>query len=414
MNPTVASRSRLSRWHLLGGLIAAVSWGCDGDAGDVGPLLRDSAGITIVENTGPVWAPGEEWWVPAEPTLDIGIMDGDSAYQLFRVTGAVRQPDGGIAVANSGTGEIRFFDRNGVFRKATGRRGGGPGEFEMLMWLLPTRGDSLLAYDWRHRRVSVLSGEGEYARSFQLEMLTTSGGFPVVSEAFPDGHLLLATEMTFASGEIPMGARRDSAVYYVLDPDGEVAESLGAFPGGESYHVSDGETWYAGALSFGRFGQAAVGALGFYYGSSDRYEITFFDRSRNPQRILRLERENLEVTQEDIDRYVENRLARADTDEERHTVRTLLERMPFPSTMPAHGSLVVDKAGNLWVEEYRRPGDRQPRWRVFDGDGILLGTVETPERYRIFEIGPDYLLGRWDDDLDVEHIRLHPLVKDPV
>lgn len=379
----------------------------------MGPQVRDSTGITIVENRTPAWAPGEEWRVSAEPTLEIGVMEGDSAYQLFRVTGAVYQPDGAIAVANSGTSEIRLFDASGMFRSATGRRGGGPGEFEMIMWLLPTRGDSLLAYDWRHRRVSVLDPEGEYVRSFELKMLTTTGGFPVISETFPDGHLLLATEMTFVSGEIPQGARRDSAVYYLLDPDGNVAERLGAFPGGESYHVSEGETWFAGGLTFGRFGQAAAGRDGFYYGSSDHFEITFFERTGVPRRIIRLDRENLPVTQDDIDRYIENRLDQADDEEERHVERTLLDRMPFPSTMPAYGSFIVDKEGNLWVEEWRRPGEDQPRWRVFDGDGVFLGAVETPVRFRIFEIGADYLLGRWADELDVEHIRVYSLIKDP-
>jgi len=64
------------------------------------------------------------------------------------------------------------------------------------------------------------------------------------------------------------------------------------------------------------------------------------------------------------------------------------------------------------VEEYRRPGNDQPRWKIFDRDGVYLGVVETPPRFRICEVGSDYLLGRWRDDLDVEHVRMYQLVKE--
>ena len=29
----------------------------------------------------------------------------------------------------------------------------------------------------------------------------------------------------------------------------------------------------------------------------------------------------------------------------------------------------------------------------------------------MYEIGADYVLGRWRDDLDVEHVQLYPLLK---
>ncbi len=80
--------------------------------------------------------------------------------------------------------------------------------------------------------------------------------------------------------------------------------------------------------------------------------------------------------------------------------------------MPAYRSLVVDTEGNLWVEEYRRPGDDQPRWTVFNLDGEMLGLVETPPRFSIYQIGSDFVLGRWHDDLDVEHVQLYELLKD--
>ena len=48
---------------------------------------------------------------------------------------------------------------------------------------------------------------------------------------------------------------------------------------------------------------------------------------------------------------------------------------------------------------------------MFDSEGLYLGVVETPPRFRIYEIGSDYLLGGWKDDLDVDHVRMYELVK---
>lgn len=386
------------------------SGGCTPDASYHGPSVRDSAGIAIVENLAPQWAAGEEWRVPPEPILDLGVMDGEPEYQFFEIAGAVHMPDGRIAVANSGTSEIRFYDPEGGFLNSSGGKGSGPGEFEDLFFLRKIVGDSLMVYDWRNRRVSVLSSHGEFARSFELTVLTTAGGFPVVAEPFPDGDLLLATDMFGASEMAVTGTRRDSALYYIVDPEGGSAASLGAFPGGESYQTTDGENWVGGGLVFGRFGYAAVSGPGFYYGSSDRFEIEYRDKAGDLLRLVRLEHDNLPVTQADIDRYVSDRMARA-RPERRQIYQTMFERMPFPGTMPAYGEFRVDADGNLWVEEVRRPGDDQPRWKVFDPDGRYLGAVETPPRFQIFEVGSDFLLGRWRDDLDVEHLRMYEVQK---
>jgi len=384
--------------------------GCTKETGQAGPTVRDSAGVTIVENAGPQWAEGEGWRLSPEPTLDIGVMDGEMVNQFFDLAGAVRMSDGRLAAGDGGSEEIRFFDAAGEFLNVTGGKGGGPGEFQDLFFLRKTRGDSLIAYDWRNRRLSVLDPYGVFSRSFEFTVLTTAGGFPVVIEPFPDGDLLLVTDMFATSGEPVPGAKRDSAVYYLINPEGETVETLGAYPGGESYETTDGENWVGGGLVFGKFGYAAVSGPGFYYGSSDRFEIEYRDKAGHLLRLVRLDHDNLTVTQADIDRYTSERIARA-RPERRQIHETMYEHMPFPSTMPAYGDLKADSEGNLWVGEYRKPGDDQPRWKVFDPEGVYLGVVETPPRFRIFEVGSDFLLGQWSDDLDVEHLRMYRLVK---
>jgi hypothetical protein len=41
----------------------------------------------------------------------------------------------------------------------------------------------------------------------------------------------------------------------------------------------------------------------------------------------------------------------------------------------------------------------------------MLGDVTTPADFRITQIGDDFMLGVWRDDLDVEHVRMYELLK---
>ena len=393
-------------------LLSMTLIGCESGGASSSPAVSDSAGITIIENTAPRWAEGEGWRVAAEPLLDIGVVEGDSMYQLHDVAGVLELDDGRFVVANSGTSQLRFYDAGGRFLSASGRKGGGPGEFEGLIWVKQGIADSLLAYDWRYRRVSVFDHQGNFARSFGLRVLDQRGGFPIYAGVFPDGTLLLATDMAFAGQQMTEGARRDSAMYYRCDTEGAVIDTIGALAGGESYSKMEGDTWMGGGLVFCKFGQAVVFADGFYYRSADRYEIRHYNLSGHLLRIIRMDQPNLEVTQTDIDTYVTDRIENARDDSRRQLYEKMFEDMPFPDDMPAYGQFLADSEGNLWIGETRRPGDDQPRWKVFDPQGALLGTVETPPRFNIYQIGADFMLGRWRDDLDVEHVRLYELHKE--
>jgi hypothetical protein len=85
--------------------------------------------------------------------------------------------------------------------------------------------------------------------------------------------------------------------------------------------------------------------------------------------------------------------------------------MPLPETMPAYRQFLVDDEGNLWVAEYKRRGE-QPSWAVFDPEGQFLGNVDTPADGRVSHIGSDFVLGIWDDEMDVQQVRMYRLVKE--
>ena len=85
--------------------------------------------------------------------------------------------------------------------------------------------------------------------------------------------------------------------------------------------------------------------------------------------------------------------------------------MPAPTTFPAFSGLATDRAENLWVREFAKPGDDQRLWSVFDRDGTWLGTVELPPGAGLLDIGRQHVRVRWTDDLDIEYLRMYELIK---
>jgi len=55
------------------------------------------------------------------------------------------------------------------------------------------------------------------------------------------------------------------------------------------------------------------------------------------------------------------------------------------------------------VLDYALPGDSTMSWSVFDTDGIWLGTVRTPDAVRVWQVGPDFMIGSWRGEADVEY-----------
>jgi len=376
-----------------------------------GPTLRDSAGIQIVENTAPQWPEGGGWRLAAQPLVEIGVLEGDPNYQLFRVAGAQRLSDGRIVVANSGTSELRFYDASGRFLSKSGRKGGGPGEFDVLRWLGILRGDSLVVYDWRNRRVSIFDADGKFARAFTLRTVAQAPPSHVHLALFADGSVLIGAQRLFASGQITAGVYHDTIFYLRFDQQGVLSDTIGRHPGADVYILAQDQGIELVPLPFAASPHSGAYMSGFYFGRGDSYEIGYYSAEGKLVRSVRSVQPDTRVSAEDIEHYIHRQLAEIEDEDERREIEHLYTGLPFPQTMPAYSDVLVDADGNLWVEDYRPPGDDQPRWKVFDPDGTLLGTVETPPRFRVYQIGSDFVLGRWTDELDVDHVRMYRLIK---
>ena len=387
--------------------------GCGVDRGNADVALwteRDSAGVVIVDNLDDPVLSEAGFTLSEAPALSIGSLDGDVNYEFFRVSGGHLLEDGRVVVVNGVPPEVRIYQADGTFLHSFGTEGEGPGEFRSprLLGVLP--GDSLLVHDMELRRVSVVHPDDGFVSSVRVG--DDSGGFPVPQGMLANGTMVFGGGLFFSSsdGGFPTGVIRNPSKYSAVDRSGAEVADFGEWPAFEMYgRVSAEGGFTARSLPFAKGSSAAVGQDRFYIGTSDLYEIHAFDEAANKVRVIRLDRPNPPVTSADVDQYTEDEIEDADTPNERRQFEALMNEMPIPDHMPAYGSMRVDALGHLWVQEYAGPRLRDPGWTIFDRDGHVLGTLRTPDRMQILEIGGDYILGRKSDALDVESIQLWEL-----
>jgi hypothetical protein len=350
-----------------------------------------------------VWTEVTEWRVAAEPTLTIGRENAARELRFNTIRSMFRLSDGALAVVNAGSPrEIRIFDSGGALLVRFGGDGEGPGEFRTLWgaWLLP--GDSILAFDTRLGRTTLFDRQGRPHRTEGVGRLP-EGGF-VVLDRFDDGSWLLAANVpeTLEQNGITQ-VRRYLARSWI---GSETTDTLIRF--GEAIKVRERlelETplFYPGVGTYIAHGNR------LYAGYPNDFTIDVLASDGTPVHRIARPVERRAATSDVVDVLLESMINAAPAARRASFEENIRRREP-PETLPAFGSpFVVDVLNNLWVPDFIVPGDDPVQWSVFDEAGTYLGRIGVPARLRPMEIGIDYILGVWRDELDVETVRMYAL-----
>ena len=385
--------------------------GCGGEAETKLAVVRDSAGITIVANSGGIWEQGQEWIVTPSPSLNIGVLEGAPEYQLFRVRNALRMNNGNIVVAASN--ELRFYDSEGRYLSTSGREGGGPGEFQQLGWVRPYPGDSIVAYDFGQVRVSLLDEDGNFGRSHRI-IPEGEFGFVMGESVFADGTLLVKAPQLFRGG-LAEGNSRDEEHYHTYSTTGEFIDSVASLPGPDQFIQTGGDAEHRFVAvrqpPFGRVPVMATFGRHFFYGSADVYEIECYAQDGTLEMLVRREYGQRPVTENDVTAFVERQLDGIEDETILRQTRDAYDEMDIPEVMPAYEELRIDELGNLWVQDYEPNREVETVWTVFQPDGQMLGSVTLAANFEVNQIGDDFVLGVWRDEFDVEHVHVYGLIK---
>lgn len=358
----------------------------------------DSAGVRIVESPREALVTSLPFEVDTVPDLELGEVDSTGPTAFESISGIVGLPDGGLVVLDAGSGGLRWFDASGEHVGTSGGRGQGPGEFLDPVVLPQFQSDSLLVFDRGRRAFTwvALDGSGERTLRPAGQLLVGSPRMATSAGA--------AFRSTPSSGPcVENEPCETSRLLRWIDPTGSVADTLAVYPRRMmSFRERPGLPSVRLGGPFDQEGLAAVGPDGPVIEGSPRFELKQFDPEGGLIAIFRVDGPAREASQDALDQYLQGF-----SDPDRF--ERVYELMGLPDYLPAFQALHVDPLGFYWAELFR-PGEAgASEWLVFDRDGRARGIVELPRELEVHEIGEDYVLGLWTDELDVEYVRRHAL-----
>ena len=348
-------------------------------------------------------------------------MSGLPEHQLAGVVGVVRLSDGEIVIAESTTGELRRYDQSGGLVWRAGGAGQGPGEHKYLGFMSSLPGDSLLTADADLLRVNVFAPSGRVARTVRLEMPGPglAPRFPAFVVGVSERHLVMAFEdRREEPSRLGVGRWPGVRLAMLSLDDGRIGSWIDA-PGREASLARRAGRVQNAAYVFGKEPKYAVSGGLLALADTDRFSVRFIALDGgSTQWILRRDEPAREVTSDHVDAWVDWAVTISRHPGGPSAIMRAARETPMAPTLPVLESLYLDAVGNLWVEPYSLFAAPMPPFEVYAPDGSWLGSVAVPpglgdERQvwfgfgRKFEIGDDYILGVWHDELDVEHVRLY-------
>ncbi|MEM7417794.1 MAG: hypothetical protein AAF389_20055 [Gemmatimonadota bacterium] len=378
-------------------------------------VVRDSAGITIVENQAPAGGP---WRLSDEPVFEV-LEDPDVERTPLDPTSVLALSDGRVVVGDGnqvGWHALLFFDDEGTFTQKVGGPGRGPGEFGGQLWSVESyRGDSLAAWDRRGPSMKIFGEDGGYSRDVPIPPAprpTPEGtnGFSVgFHGAFSDG-TLLSSSMGAVEEPQEVGPVWFRHFLLAVDPDGVSQDTIADVRFSQTYWNGERTSSYL----FGAFGFHMPLGEHVLHATGEAPEYRVLDREGETRRIVRMPSDAVPVTEADIGQllaFFESNLPPQVSAEQRAQMRQQMEATPVAPTKPPYSAVFVDDARNVWVERYRWfdsrsiPSNPTPTtWDIFSEEGTWLAELAAPAGIVLLSASGDRAFGTRIDEMGVRQV----------
>lgn len=347
----------------------------------------DSAGVTIVTSAPARMSDAPTWTLHATPEEKI-VSPSDGSYTLSHVGEVVPLPEGQLAVANGGSGEVLVFNEDGNLALRLSRKGDSPGAFRYISSLVPLPNDSLGVFDGTRRTLSVFGIKGGYGRTVSLSELVAAAGDPTGAVRLlplKRGQMALITLPWFGEKR-ETGVYRPESKWLRIDSKGKRLASYGSFPSHEVYVTEQNR----GRPLFGRFTAFATSGKNLVVGTGVTTQFRVLDPSGRLSRIVRWPDTDRKVTDARVDSAVDVAASTLPSAQQAE-YRTMLKQTPHAADFPPYEHIVASDDGYVWVggypEETRTLLDASPgvplHWLVFAPNGALAAKVTTPLGFRL-------------------------------
>jgi hypothetical protein len=334
-------------------------------------------------------------------TLRIGS-DAAPQTEFHRVAGAVRLPNGEIAVADGGSLQIRFFGADGTYRRAFGRQGAGPGEFQVMSRPMAF-GDTIAIHDGRNSRLTFVLGDS-LLQTRLVRALNSMDRYSIY-DRLDDGRWLAGTSVSPRFAPRPY---RDSIAIAIFPAsgDGDI-QLIGWFPGPWIVSIEGQVTGLAGFFTWVT-GRTAGNEVIVLDGDQERLRRFNLTGTEVAAGMIPVSRQPLtpEIISEARQRETG---AGGDPVQAQTWLDLKYDPGVLPGGLPFRGFL-IDSEKMVWLEEYRDEG-APGRYYVLSPESRLVAIVNVPAGFRATDIGTDYCLGIETDADGVERIVMYRLTR---
>ena len=365
--------------------------------------IEDSAGVRIVAYQGTPPARTAFHLAP-EPLYRHGANPGGYTFQEVSIGRLL--PDGAAVVFDPWNNELVVLGRDGATYRVLAGEGEGPGEVGSVHGLFALSQDSILVADHSVHRLTFFVGNSvAYATALRLAQGLSVHGVGL------SGELLLANHWG------PSGLDVDWLPGHMirLDMEAGTRDTVASYD--FIPRIPQGLEWNPIAA----VGEVMVSAGHFVYTRSDRAEVTWRLTDGTVTQIVRWQADPTPLTEDLLEPIEAERrmllrqhnpqisdagLAEV-TREQMGIFRAVIGR-----PMPLFGSPFADAEGRVWLPSYKTGGENisTSPYTVIGPDGEWLGTVETPPRFRILDVGGGLVLGVELDETDVEMVVVYELI----
>jgi len=282
---------------------------------------------------------------------------------------------GDLYVCDANAGNIKAFDANGTFLRIVGKKGQGPGDFNMPSIVLVTN-SRLIVWERINTRLSLLDLSGKYIKSLRFSQVKE--GYPVKLRALPSGEIVVETERLDEQNK----THPQECVIALYSADLEFIKVLYSRSLFRSKRIYD--PGVADVLQpfnprvFWDITPAGKVAIGF----SDKYAIELYDPVKGNTLTFTHEYSPVLATKDDQESYFSLlTVSVMSADGRRSTKRGaadyIVRNTTFPKYKPAFDDIRVDSQGNYWVHSFRIDRDKEHGcFDAFTETGKFIGKVE--------------------------------------
>jgi len=310
-----------------------------------GGTIEEVGGVTVVKNPKePMY--GEEVF-SLEEELSIGEVEGEEAYMFSRINDIDMDEDGKIYVAEGASAHIRLFDENGKYLRSLGRKGQGPGEFQMPIYVQITSQNEIMVHDYMAQRLNFFSLDGNYLR--QMSTTATRNPFiPIKMDSY--GNLIVMA----AFAPPPVGGKQLKMYDKNLDLVMMIAEEERDMR--KTFDIGK-PTWYCDVSQNDKI----------VWGHSNDYLLQILNHAGKLIKKITREYDPVEITDGDKKKY-ETMYAGP---------LNMGLKIQFRDHYPAFGDISVDDEERIFVKTYERIEDTNEHFYfdVFDREGKYLAKV---------------------------------------